>query len=322
MNRREFIAGLGSAAAWPAAARAQQPVGTVIGYVSTITPEADAGLLNAFRQALRETGFVEGQNVAIEYRWAENRRDRLPQLVADLDRLRVNVIVAPDDPAALAAKRAATTLRIEFWAGGDPGEMGRVASLNRPGGNLTGVTSMNAESGGKRFGLLHEILPRALRFALLVSDARSDHISIVRAAALSLRLQIHIVTAGSSEDIDTAFAMLAQMRPDALLIATSTLFLELRVRLATLAAYYRLPTIFGMREFVEAGGLMSYGERVEELYRQLGIYSGRILKGDKPSDLPVWRPTKFEFVINLKTAKALGLTIPETLLATADEVIQ
>ena len=309
MRRREFIVGLGSAAVWPVVARAQQPVGTVIGYVSTITPEADAGLLNAFRQALRETGFVEGQNVAIEYRWAENRRDRLPQLVADLDRLRVNVIVAPDDPAALAAKRAATTLPIVFWAGGDPVEMGLVASLNRPGGNLTGVTSMNAESGGKRFGLLHEILPRALRFALLVSDARSDHISIVRAVALSLRLQIHI-------------AMLAQMRPDALLIATSTLFLELRVRLATLAAYYRLPTIFGMREFVEAGGLMSYGERVEELYRQLGIYSGRILKGDKPSDLPVWRPTKFELVINLKTAKALGLTIPETLLATADEVIQ
>ena len=322
MRRRTFIAGLGSLAAWPLAARAQQPVGTVIGYVSTITPEADAGLLNAFRQALRETGFVEGQNVAIEYRWAENRRDRLPQLVADLDRPRVNVIVAPDDPAALAAKRAATTLPIVFWAGGDPVEMGLVASLNRPGGNLTGVTSMNAESGGKRFGLLHEILPRALRFALLVSDARSDHISIVRAAALSLRLQIHIVTAGSSEDIDTAFAMLAQMRPDALLIATSTLFLELRVRLATLAAYYRLPTIFGMREFVEAGGLMSYGERVEELYRQLGIYCGRILKGDRPSDLPVWRPTKFEFVINLKTAKALGLTVPETLLATADEVIQ
>ena len=322
MKRRTFIAGLGGAAAWPVVARAQQPAIPVIGYLSTITPEADAGLLNAFRQALRETGFVEGQNVAIEYRWAENRRDRLPQLVADLDRPRVNVIVAPDDPAALAAKRAATTLPIVFWAGGDPVEMGLVASLNRPGGNLTGVTSMNAESGGKRFGLLHEILPRALRFALLVSDARSDHISIVRAAALSLRLQIHIVTAGSSEDIDTAFAMLAQMRPDALLIATSTLFLELRVRLATLAAYYRLPTIFGMREFVEAGGLMSYGERVEELYRQLGIYSGRILKGDKPSDLPVWRPTKFEFVINLKTAKALGLTIPETLLATADEVIQ
>ena len=320
MRRREFIAGLGSAAAWPAMARAQ-PVGTVIGYVSTITPEADAGLLNAFRQALRETGFVEGQNVAIEYRWAENRSDRLPQLVADLARRRVNVMVAPDDPAALATKRANTTIPIVFWAGGDPVQMGLVASLNRPGGNLTGVNSMNPEFAGKRFGLLHEMLPGALHFAGLFLN-RSPEISIVRAAAAPLGLQIQIVTANSSDDIDAAFAMLSQMRPDALLIGTSTLFLEHQVRLTTLAAYHRLPTMFGMREFVEAGGLMSYGERVEELYRQIGIYSGRILKGDKPSDLPVWRPTKFELVINLTTAKALGITIPETLLATADEVIQ
>jgi putative ABC transport system substrate-binding protein len=321
MKRRTFIAGLGGAAAWPVVARAQQPAIPVIGYLSTITPEADAGLLNAFRQALRETGFVEGQNVAIEYRWAENQYDRLSQLVADLARHRVNVIVAPDDPAALAAKRASTTIPIVFWAGGDPVQMGLVASLNRPGGNLTGVNSMNPEFAGKRFGLLHELLPRALHFAGLFTS-RSPEISIVQAAASPLGLQIQMVTADSSDDIDAAFAMLSQMRPDALLIGTSTLFLEHQVRLTTLAAYHRLPTMFGMREFVEAGGLMSYGERVEELYRQIGIYSGRILKGDKPSDLPVWRPTKFELVINLTTAKALGITIPETLLATADEVIQ
>jgi putative ABC transport system substrate-binding protein len=325
MRRRDFIMGLGATAAptaWSSAAPAQRRPMQVIGYVSTITPETDAGLLNAFRQALRETGFVEGQNVAIEYRWAENRVDRLPQLVADLVRRRVNVIVAPDDPAALAAKLAATTLPIVFWTGGDPVQMGLVASLNRPGGNLTGVTSMNPEFGGKRFGLLHEMLPRALRFAGLVSNTPSRDISIAQAAASSLGLQIQIVTAGSSDDIDAAFAMLAQMRPDALLIATSTLFLERRVKLATLAAYHRLPTIFGMREFVEAGGLMSYGERVEELYRQLGIYSGRILKGDKPSDLPVWRPTRFEFVINHGTAKALGIEVPPHLLAIADDVIE
>jgi putative tryptophan/tyrosine transport system substrate-binding protein len=325
MRRRDFIAGLGAAAApttWSSVAPAQRRPMQVIGYVSTITREADATLLNAFRQALRETGFIEGQNVAIEYRWAENRVVRLPQLVTDLVRLRVNVIVAPDDPAALAAKRAATTLPIVFWTGGDPVQMGLVASLNRPGGNLTGVTSMNPEFAGKRFGLLHEMLPRALRFAGLVSNAPSREIAIAQAAASSLGLQIQIVTAGSSDDIDAAFAMLAQMRPEALLIATSTLFLERRVKLATLAAYHRLPTIFGMREFVEAGGLMSYGERVEELYRQLGIYSGRILKGDKPSDLPVWRPTRFEFVINHGTAKALSIEVPPRLLAIADEVIE
>jgi putative tryptophan/tyrosine transport system substrate-binding protein len=294
----------------------------VIGYVSTITPEADATLLNAFRQALRETGFVEGQNAAIEYRWAENRVDRLPQLVADLARLRVNVIVAPDDPAALAAKSAATTLPIVFWTGGDPVQMGLVASISRPGGNLTGVTSMNPEFGGKRFGLLHEMLPRALRFAGLVDSTPNRDIEVAQAAASSLGLQIQIVTADSSDDIDAAFAMLAQMRPDALLIATSTLFLELRVSLAKLAAHHRLPTIFGIREFVEAGGLMSYGERVEELYRQLGIYSGRILKGDKPSDLPVWRPTRFEFVINRGTEKSLGIEVPPHLLAIADDLIE
>jgi putative tryptophan/tyrosine transport system substrate-binding protein len=325
MRRRDFIAGLGAAVAptaWSSAAPAQRKPMQVIGYVSTITPDADATLLNAFRQALRETGFVEGQNVAIEYRWAENRVDRLPQLVADLARRHVNVIVAPDEPAALAAKRAATALPIVFWTGGDPVQLGLVASINRPGGNLTGVTSMNPEFGGKRFGLLHEMLPRALRFAGLVSNTPSRDIRGAQVVASSLGLQIQIVTAGSGDDIDAAFAMLAQMRPDALLIATSTLFLERRVRLATLATYHRLPTIFGMREFVEAGGLMSYGERVEELYRQLGIYSGRILKGDKPSDLPVWRPTRFEFVINHGTAKALGIEVPPHLLAIADDVIE
>jgi putative ABC transport system substrate-binding protein len=294
----------------------------VIGYLSTITPEADDTLLNAFRQALRETGFVEGQNVAIEYRFAENRVDRLPQLVADLVSRRVNVIVAPDPPAALAAKRAATTLPIVFWTGSDPVQMGLVASINRPGGNLTGVYSMNPEFAGKRFGLLHEMQPSALRFAALVNSNTGPEILGWQAAASSLGLQIQTVTAVSSYGFDAAFAMLAEMRPDALLIATTTLFLEWRVGLATLAVHHRLPTMFGMREFVEAGGLMSYGERVEELYRQLGIYAGRILKGDKPSDLPVWRPTRFEFVINRGTAKTLGIEVPPTLLAIADEVIE
>ena len=322
IRRRDFIAGLGSAATWPVMARAQQPVGTVIGYVSTITPEADAGLLNAFRQALRETGFVEGQNVAIEYRWAENRVDRLPQLVADLARRRVNLIVAPDRLAALAAKPATATIPIVFWAN-DPVQLGFVASFNRPGGNLTGVATVDPELQGKRFELLHEMLPRASRLAQLVSSTIQDApIQDAQAAASSLGLQLQILTAGTSDEIDAAFEKIAQIRPDALLIVTSTLFLDRRVRLATLAASHRLPTIFGMREFVEDGGLMSYGPSVVELYRQLGIYAGRILKGDKPSDLPVWRATKFELVINLKTAKALGLTIPETLLATADEVIQ
>jgi putative ABC transport system substrate-binding protein len=325
MRRRDFIAGLGAATAptaWSNAASAQQRPTHLIGYLSTITPDADDTLLKGFRQALRETGFVEGQNVAIEYRWAENRIDRLPQLAADLVSRRANVIVAADDPAALAAKPVTTTVPIVFWTGSDPVRMGLVASINRPGGNLTGVTSMSPEFGGKRFGLLHQMLPRALRFAGLVDSTPNRDIEVTQAAASSLGLQIQIVTAGSSDAIDAAFAMVAQMRPDALVIVTTPVFLERRVKLATLAAYHRLPTIFGMREFIEAGGLMSYGERVEELYRQLGIYAGRILKGDKPSDLPVWRPSRFEFVINRGTAKALGIDVPPQLLAIADDVIE
>jgi putative tryptophan/tyrosine transport system substrate-binding protein len=328
MRRRDFIAGLGAAAApatWSSAVPAQRRPMLVIGYVSTLTPEADAGLLNAFRQALRDTGFVEGQNVVIDYRWAENRIDRLPQFVADLARRRVDVIVAPDELAALAAKPATTTIPIVFWSPGDPVQSGLVASINRPGGNLTGVATRSREFGGKRFGLLHEMLPRASRFAGLVDSntaARDTTIQDAQAAALSLGLQMQILTAGTSDDIDTAFAMIAQMSPDALLVATSTLFLARRVRLATLAAYHRLPAIFGMREFVEAGGLMSYGASNEELYRQLGIYSGRILKGEKPSDLPVWQPTQFEFVINRGTAKTLGIEVPPQLLAIANDVIE
>jgi putative tryptophan/tyrosine transport system substrate-binding protein len=325
MRRRDFIAGLGAAAvptAWSNAAPGQQRPMPVIGYLSTITPEADDTLLTAFRQALRETGLVEGQNVAIEYRFAENRVDRLPQLVADLVSRRVNVIVAPDGPAVFAAKLATTTLPIVFMIARDPVQLGLVASINRPGGNLTGVNSMNPEFAGKRFGLLHEMLPRARRFAGLVDSNTQPDVLGWQAAASSLGLQIQIVTASSSDAIDAGFAMLAQMRPDALLIAVTTLFLEQRARLAALAAIHRLPTMFGMREFVEAGGLMSYGENVEELYRQLGIYAGRILKGDKPSDLPVWRPTRFELVINRGTAKTLGIDVPPQLLAIADDVIE
>jgi ABC-type uncharacterized transport system substrate-binding protein len=328
MRRREFITLLGGAAAgWPIMARAQQSSLPVIGLLVAGTPEAFAPLIAAFRKGLNETGFVEGQSVAIEYRWANNENNRLPELAADLVRRRVAVIVTPvSTAAALAAKAATTTIPVVFSAGADPVQAGLVASLNRPGGNFTGVHFLAAALGAKRLGLLHELRPEAARFALLVNPnnpvTAETMIKDVTAAAATIGRQIEIITAGSYREIDTAFATLVQKRADALLVMPDAMFLTRRVQLATLATRHALPAIYPLREFVEAGGLMSYGSNQTERFRQVGIYTGRILKGEKPADLPVMQAAVFEFVINLQTARALGLDIPATLNARADEVIE
>jgi putative ABC transport system substrate-binding protein len=328
MKRRQFITLLGGAAAtWPLAARAQQPASIpVVGYVHSDSPQPVAGLLAAFREGLSETGYVEGQNVAIEYRWAENDLSRIPELVADLVRRRVAVIAAPgSSAAALAAQAATTTIPIVFSLGLDPVQLGLVASLNRPGGNITGVNSMSNELAAKRLGLLHELLPAATRFAVLVNPKNPTTESLkkdVEAAAALNGSQIEFFTASSGADIDTAFASLVQKRADALLVHPDNLFINRRVQLTTLAARHAVPTIYPLRPDAEAGGLMSYGTKLADAHRQAGVYTGRILKGAKPADLPVVQPTKFEFVINLQTAKTIGLTVPATLLARADEVIE
>ena len=327
MRRREFITLLGSAAAaWPLAARAQQPAMPVIGLLDTGLMESTPHLVAAFRKGLNETGFVEGQTVTIEYRWAHNENDRLPELAADLLRRHVAVIVTPfSTPAALAAKAVTTTIPIVFGTGGDPVKMGLVASLNRPGGNVTGVTVMNVELAAKRLGLLHELLPQAVRVAVLVNPSNpiADVVSAdVRAAASALGLQIEILTASTNHDIDTAFASLTQNRTEAVMISPDALFFTRLVQLITLATRRGVPTIFPWREAAQAGGLMSYGTDLVDAHRQVGVFAGQILKGKKPADMPVLRPTKFEFIINLQTAKAFGLDVPPTLLARADEVIE
>jgi putative ABC transport system substrate-binding protein len=327
MRRREFITLLGGGAAlWPLAARSQQPAMPVVGYLYVGSPEASPHLVAAFRKGLSEMGYVEGRNVATEYRFAHNDNARLPELAADLVRSRVAVIATPGGlPAALAAKAATTTIPIVFYTAIDPVQVGLVASLNRPGGNVTGFTSMNAELGGKRLGLLHELLPRSARFAVLVDPNSPQTESIIKdlqAAAAGIGRQLEVLTAGTNREIDTAFANLVQKQADALLVTPSTLFNNRRVQLATLAAHYRLPAIYAWRESAEAGGLMSYGTNNADQFRQVGIYVSRILKGDKPADLPVQQPTRFEFVINLQTARTLGIDIPPILLAIADEVIE
>ena len=327
MQRREFITLLGaSAAAWPIAVRAQQAAMPVIGYLNPGSPEISPHLVAAFRKGLGEAGYVEGRNVAIEFRWSQNENDRLPELAADLVRRRVAVIAAPGStPAALAAKAATTTIPIVFGGGAAPVQVGLVASLNRPGGNLTGVTSMSGEIGAKRLGLLHELLPRAARFAVLVNPNNpivETMTTDLQAATVAIGRQIDILTASTNREIDMAFATLVQKRADALLVTPDTFFINRRVQLVTLAARDRVPAIYWQREFAEAGGLMSYGPNFLDQYRQVGIYTGRVLKGEKPADLPVMQPTKFEFVINLQTAKLLGITVPPTLLALADEVIE
>jgi putative ABC transport system substrate-binding protein len=326
LRRREFIAALGGAAAWPLAARAQQPAMPVIGLLSYAGPEATARSMAPFRAGLSETGFVEGRNVVIEYRLARNEADRLPELAADLVRRRVAVIVAPNGlTPGLAAKAATTTIPIVFGTGGDPVQNGLVASLNRPGGNVTGVTGLQSEVVPKVIGLMNELLPTATRFAVLIkpNDRNGEPATrAARAAAATIGRQIEILGARDNGEIDTAFASLVQSRVDALVVGPFTLFGDRRVQILTLAAHHRVPAIYYSREFAEVGGLMSYGPNSADASRQIGIYVGRILKGEKPADLPVMQASKFEFIINLQTAKTLGLTIPPTLLAIADELIE
>jgi putative ABC transport system substrate-binding protein len=322
MRRREFIAGLGSAAAWPVVARAQQAAVPVIGYLSE--QSADDGLKDTivpFFQGLKETGFVEGQNVAVEYRWAENQYDRLPALAADLVRRRVAVIVAADGPATLAAKAGITTIPVVFVTGGDPVALGLVASLNRPGANVTGIATISAELAPKRLQLLRELIPNAAVFGVLV-DPAFPSVADLQAATLTLGVQLVIVSARSDNDLEPAFASFSQHRVGAVLVGASTFYNRRTEQLTALAARHAVPAIYSYREFALAGGLMSYGGSLGYMLHQAGIYTGRILKGERPGDLPVQQATKLELIINLKTAKALGLTIPETLLATADEVIQ
>ena len=322
IGRREFITALGgAAAAWPPAARAQQPAMPVIGFLGSSTP---ARYLTAFRQGLHEAGYVEGQNVAIEYRWAQDQPDRLPELAADLVRRRVTVIAA-DTLSSIVAKAATTTIPIVFHGGGDPLKLGLVASLNRPGGNVTGVTFVVAELGAKRLGLLHELQPGAVRVGVLIDPnyaPSQSFVSDVQAAAPPIGKQIEVLEAPTGRDIDTVFARLAQKPIDALLVGPGPLINSRLVQLATLAARHTLPAISNTRDFAEAGLLMSYGTSITDAYRQAGVYTGRILKGEKPADLPVIQSTKFEFVINLNTAKAFGLSFQPGLLAIADEVIE
>jgi putative tryptophan/tyrosine transport system substrate-binding protein len=324
MRRREFIVALGGAAAWPLAASAQQPPIPVIGFLNSLS--SDWPYLAAFREGLKEIGYVEGQNVAIEYRWAEGHYDRLPGLAADLVRRQVALIAATGgDPSALAAKSATTTIPIVFNVAEDPVKAGLVTSLNRPGGNMTGVSMLTAAMDEKRLELLHELVPRAAVIVVLVNPNFSEagtESRIVDAAARVLNRQIQILNASNDRDIDVAFAALAQQHVGALLVASDPFFFTRREQLVALAARHAIPTIYFVREFVVAGGLMSYGANFATLYRQLGVYAGRIIRGEKPADLPVVQPTKFEFVINLKTAKSLGLAIPPSLLALADEVIE
>jgi putative tryptophan/tyrosine transport system substrate-binding protein len=328
VNRREFIAGLGGATvAWPLAARAQQPAMPAVGFLGSHSAELDYKLVTLpFLQGLKETGYVEGQSVAVEYRWAENQYDRLPALAADLVRRRIAVLVAPSAPAALAAKEATTTIPIVFATGADPVALGLVASLNRPGANLTGIVTLASELAPKRLQLLRELIPQAARFGVLADPAYLDTQALIadlQAAARALGLQLIVVNANTDSDLETAFATFSQQHVGAVMVGDTSPFYGRRTeQLAALAARHALPAMFPFREFALAGGLMSYGSSVGYAFHQAGIYTGRILKGEKPADLPVEQPTKFGLSINLKTAKALGLTIPETLLATADEVVQ
>jgi putative ABC transport system substrate-binding protein len=327
MRRREFIAGLGSAAAYRVVARAQQAGMPVIGFLSAQSADNRwTSSTVAFLQGLKETGFVEGQNVAIDYRYWEDQYDRLPALVADLVRRRVAVIVGNTEPA-LAAKAATTTIPIVFATGTDPVASGLIASLNRPGANVTGIAALQVELGPKQLQLLHEVIPSAARFGVLADPAYPStqyFIADLKAAARTLGLQLVVENARTDNDLEPAFATFSQQRVGAVLVGPSSFYIRLRTheQLVALAARHALPAMFPFREFTLTGGLMSYGTSGGYLWHQIAIYTGRILKGEKPADLPVQQVTKLELVINLKTAKALGLTIPETLLATADEVIQ
>ena len=337
MKRRQFIAGLGSAAVWPVVGRAQQ-VMPVIGFLYPSSRDLSAERLRAFRQGLSDAGFVEGRNVAIEYRWADDQYDRLPAMAADLVRRQVSVISTAGIPAVMAARAATTTIPIVFQGGFDPVAVGFVAGLSRPGGNLTGVTALSVELAPKRLELLHELVPKSTLFALLVklvpkstlfallvnpaNPSSETTLRTVQAASRTLGLQLQVLHASSERDLETVFATVVQQRIGALVIANEGLFVFRAKQLGALSLRHAVPTIFQYREFAAAGGLMSYGADNTEAARLVGVYTGRILKGEKPSDLPTQQATKVELILNLKTAQALGLTIPETLLATADEVIQ
>jgi ABC-type uncharacterized transport system substrate-binding protein len=327
MRRREFITLLGgAAAAWPIAARAQQATMPVIGFLHPGSPEANAKYVAGFRKGLGEAGYVEGRNVAIEYRWAHGESGRLPKLAADLVNRPVTVIATPGGvAAALAAKTATATVPIVFVTGSNPVADGLVVSLNRPGGNVTGITSLNTGLGVKQLGLLDQLLHRDARFAVLVNPSNPQSQSVitdVQAAALAMGQQLEILTATTNRDISPAFSDAVQKRADALLISADPLFTNRPVQLATLAARHAMPSIYALREFAEAGGLMSYGSNFTDLFRLAGTFTGRVLKGEKPADLPILRATKFDLVINLQTAEALGIDVPPTLLAIADEVIE
>ena len=327
MRRREFLSVLGGAAAgWPLAAHAQQPAIPVIGLLNSQSPDGFADQLHGFRQGLKEAGFVEGENVAIEYRWAENQPDRVPALAADLVKRRVAVIAAFGNHVAMMAKAATTSIPIVFNVGDDPVRLGLVASLARPGGNLTGVYFFTGELVAKRLELLRELVPGAARIDVLVAPSNPTiteaTVRDAQAAARALGLQLKIVNADTPVEINTAFASLAGERPDALFVGPDPLYVSRRVQLTHLATRHAVPAVYSVRDFAEAGGLLSYGRNIREAWRQVGAYTGRVLKGTKPADLPVVQASKFELVINAETARTFGLTIPASLLAVADEVIE
>jgi ABC-type uncharacterized transport system substrate-binding protein len=327
MRRREFITLVSGAAAWPLAARAQQRAMPAIGYLGSGSPGEFVGRLRAFRQGLSETGYVEGKDVAIEYRWAENQYDRFPALLADFIRHKVIVIVAvTGTPPALAAKAATTTIPIVFVTAGDPVALGLVDSLNRPGGNLTGVATLTVELAPKQLEVLHELVPTATIIALLVNPTHPTIAETIsrdmQAAAHTLGLQLHVLHASTERDFDAVFAFLSRLRAGALVIGSDPFFNSRSQQLVALASRHAMPTMYPFREYAMAGGLISYGNSIADAHREVGVYTGRILQGAKPADLPVQQAVKVELVINLKTAKALGLSVPTALLLRADEVIE
>jgi putative ABC transport system substrate-binding protein len=326
IGRRTFVAALGGAAAWPLAARAQQAALPVVGFLNPAAPDATADRLRGFRQGLKDIGYVEGENVAIEYRWADGHSDRLPAMAAELVRQQVAVIAAMSGDAPLAAKAATKTIPIVFAVGEDPVQLGLVASLARPGGNLTGVNFFNYELVAKRLELLRELVPKAAHVAVLVNPTSTVNsettVSEVEAAGRAMGLQIHILKASTSGEIDAAFATMVRERIDALFVGPDTFLNSRRVQLALLAARHAVPATYAQREYPEAGGLISYGTNITDAFHQVGVYVGRILKGAKPADLPVVQASKFELVINAQAARILDITIPQSLLTTADEVIE